>query len=234
MGDLIGGVIGGIGSIIGGNTAAKAEKSAAQSALTGYNYLSSNPLISQLQSGATTAQTNQNTQLGAEGQTQGAINSLLTSNGTNNPAFKNYLNSTGYNFQLQQGTDAITGNAAAKGLLNSGATGKALTGYGQNLASTTFNNYLSQLGGLSASQGNLAAAYGGQVGQGLTAAGEVGAAGNTGGGAAAQQIAGAGQSSGTGLAQAANYFGGGVQSGINSGQLSIPNFFSTDTMAGLY
>ncbi len=38
---------------------------------------------------------------------------------------------------------------AAKGLLNSGATLKALTKYGQNLGSTTFNNYLSQLGGLS-------------------------------------------------------------------------------------
>lgn len=63
-------------------------------------------------------------------------------------AFNNYLNSTGYQFQLGQGQDAIASSAAARGLLNSGATAKALTKFGQNLASTTFNNYLSQLGGI--------------------------------------------------------------------------------------
>lgn len=63
-------------------------------------------------------------------------------------AFNNYKNSTGYNFQLDEGTNAIASNAAARGLLNSSATAKAMTKYGQNLASTTFNNYLAQLGGI--------------------------------------------------------------------------------------
>lgn len=65
-----------------------------------------------------------------------------------NGAFQNYLNSTGYNFRLDQGSKAITGNAAAGGLLNSGSTAKALTGYGQNLGSQEFGNYLGQLGNL--------------------------------------------------------------------------------------
>lgn len=201
--------IGAVGSIIGGNKAAKAQQAAAQQALTGYNYLSTNPLISATQSGAQQAATSQ-------AGVNGDINSLLTSPDQNNPAFKNYLNSTGYNFQLKQGTDAIAGNAAAKGILNSGATAKALTGYGQSLASTTFNNYLGQLGGLSG-------LYGKTVDQGLTATGQVGAAGNIGGGNAAQQTAGAGQSQANGIGGA---FGAAANAapGIVSG---FSNFFSS-------
>jgi hypothetical protein len=73
-----------------------------------------------------------------------------------NDAFQNYLNSTGYQFRLGQGMDAITGNAATKGLLNSGATLKGLNTYGQNMASQEFGNYLNQVGQLA--QGGLGAA----------------------------------------------------------------------------
>lgn len=62
--------------------------------------------------------------------------------------FQNYLNSTGHDFRMQEGTRAITGSNAAKGLLNSGATLKALNQYGQNLGSQDFANYLGQVGGL--------------------------------------------------------------------------------------
>lgn len=211
MGDIIGGIIGGIGSIFGGNSAAKQEQAAAKTALTGYNYLSSNPLIKQ-------AQTNGSTALAGEANTTGDINQLLTSPSQNNPAFQNYLNSTGYNFQLDQGSKAITSNAAAKGLLNSGATAKALTTYGQDLASTTFNNYLGQLGGLAGLQGQ-------QANQGLGAAEAVGQAGTAGGAGAAQMTAQAGQSQGTSIANAFNLFGGGLQSTINSG--GLPNVFGS-------
>ena len=194
MGDILGGIIGGIGSLVGGSQAASAEKQGAQTALTGYNYLKGNPLLGQLQTNASGA-------AGAENGTIGSINSLLTSNGQNNPAFQNYLNSTGYNFQLGQGSQAITGNAAAKGLLDSGATGKALTTFGQDLASTSFNNYLGQLGGLAGLQG-------GQVNQGAQAAEATGQAGTTGGANAGNLIAQAGQSTGTSIANAGNLFGG--------------------------
>lgn len=62
--------------------------------------------------------------------------------------YKNYLNSTGYNAMMDAGSKAITGNAAAKGLLNSGSTAKALTTFGQNLGKQSFNDYLGQLTGL--------------------------------------------------------------------------------------
>jgi hypothetical protein len=53
-------------------------------------------------------------------------------------AFNNFAHSAGIDFQLQQGTNALQHSAAARGLLQSGATLKALQGYGQN---TALNNY---------------------------------------------------------------------------------------------
>lgn len=50
----------------------------------------------------------------------------------------------GYQFQLQQGTQAIDQNAAANGTLMSGNTGKALQNYGQGLAQTDYNNLYNQ------------------------------------------------------------------------------------------
>ena len=54
----------------------------------------------------------------------------------------------GYQFQLQQGEQALQNSAAAKGTLLSGGTGKALEQYGQGLASTNYqqvyNNALGQ------------------------------------------------------------------------------------------
>lgn len=194
MGAIIGGIIGAGGSLIGGAEAAKGEKHAAQQALTGYNYLSNNQLINQAQSAGGQG-------VAGASDITGNIRQLLTSPSQNNPAFQNYLNSTGYNFQLDQGTRAITGSAAAKGLLNSGATARALTGYGQNLASTTFNNYLAQMGGL-------AGLYGAQADRGLGAAEAVGQAGTTGGGNAGVHTAAAGESMGSAFTNAANVFGG--------------------------
>ena len=60
-------------------------------------------------------------------------------------AFQNYLNSTGYQFQVDQGNRAITQNRAAAGALNSGATLKALQTYGQNTATGFFKDYLGLL-----------------------------------------------------------------------------------------
>jgi len=84
---------------------------------------------------------------GTTGGVSDAISSLLGLGGSRaqSDAFNNYRDSTGYNFQLDQGSKAITGNNAAKGILNSGSTAKALTSYGQNLASQSMNDYLSQL-----------------------------------------------------------------------------------------
>lgn len=62
-------------------------------------------------------------------------------------AFDQYQNSTGHQFRLQSGSDAISSNRATSGLLKSGSTLKALTKYGQDVGTGDFNNYLSQLSG---------------------------------------------------------------------------------------
>lgn len=100
---------------------------------------------------------------------QSATSQLANMLGLNGPAgqqqgFNNWQNSTGYQFGLDQGSKAITGNAAASGLLDSGSTAKALDTYGQNYANTQYQNYLNPLENLMSS--------------GLTGAGIIGGAGN--------------------------------------------------------
>jgi hypothetical protein len=170
VGNLIGGVIGGVGSLLGGNKA-KSD------ALTGYNYLTGANGTSSIVNSGTSANTAEANLLGLNGPAGSAAAA---------PAFNNYLNSTGYNFQLGQGQKAITGSAAAKGLLNSGDTAKALTTFGQNSASTAFDNYLNTLGGV--------------TNQGLTASGQIGTAGTQGG-----QVAANAQQSG--ITKAGGIFG---------------------------
>lgn len=86
---------------------------------------------------------------GAAGQSQG---------------FNNFRNSTGYQFGMDQGMQAITGSAATKGLLNSGGTLKAMNAFGQDYASSKYGDYMSQLQNL--------------LGSGLTGAGILSGAGN--------------------------------------------------------
>lgn len=91
-------------------------------------------------------------QVAQGGQASNALAGLLGVGGDPAAAqagFQNYIGSTGYQFQLGEGQDAITNNAATTGLLNSGATLKATQKFGQQLAGNYFQQYLSQLGGLS-------------------------------------------------------------------------------------
>jgi hypothetical protein len=78
-------------------------------------------------------------------------------------AYGNFLNSTGYNNIFDQAMRGVTGSAAARGLLKSGSTAKALQDRAAGLGQQYFTNYLGQLGGL--------------AGQGLQAGGLIGNAG---------------------------------------------------------
>ena len=98
-----------------------------------------------------------------------------------NNAFNSYLNSTGYDFMFDQGQRGITGSAAARGLLNSGATAKALTKYGQNIGKQYFSDYLGQLG-------NMNNILGGTATAGQNALGQIATVGTAGGGNAASAI----------------------------------------------
>ncbi len=76
-------------------------------------------------------------------------------------AFKQFQDSTGYNYQLQQGLGAINSNAYASGLGNSGATQQALQDRGQQMANGSFQQYLGNLVGQQAVGGNAKAALSG-------------------------------------------------------------------------
>lgn len=127
-----------------------------------------------------------------------------------NAGFNNYLNSTGYQFRLGQGQQAITSSNAARGLLNSGATLKAMQRYGQGLASGEFSNYLNQLGGLS--------------GAGLQAGSAIGNAAAAGGAAAGKYTVAAGQAQGQNIA--------GALQGISAG--FTPNAAGTSPFGSAY
>lgn len=219
MGSIIGGLIGGVGQLFGASKQAKAAERAGELSMTGYNYLTSGagaaPTRAYVNAGQSALQ--------GQGTTQNALAQLLgiaptsalyggEGGATGPDAFQSYRDSTGYNFQLDQGMNALNSNAAAKGLLNSGGTAKALTQYGQNLASTTFNNYLTQLAGLNSAQGGTAQMGQnalGQVAQVGTGSGANAAnAAMAGGGAQAAGIVGASNAAGNILGNAFNTIGG--------------------------
>jgi hypothetical protein len=61
---------------------------------------------------------------------------------------KNYANSGGMQFLLDEGTDSINSNMYARGLGQSGAAMKGLEKYRSGLASTYLDNYMKHLQGL--------------------------------------------------------------------------------------
>lgn len=85
---------------------------------------------------------------------QGTLAALagLSGKGAQDAAFGSFQTSPGYQFRLDQGTQAIDRSAASRGNLGSGATLKALSDYGQGMASQEYQNWLATLAGL-ANQG---------------------------------------------------------------------------------
>jgi len=171
---LIGGLIGGGGSQQAASTAAGGQIQGMQAA--------------NQQLGMASQQAQQNVQpyMQAGQQALGQYQNLLNGGAANFDISK----LPGYNFQMQQGTDAIQNSAAARGQALSGNTLQGLQQYGQGLASTQFQNYMSQLQGLAGmglnasqnlnqNQVNLA-----QAGAGYSQAGLAGAANANAGGIA--------------------------------------------------
>jgi len=103
-----------------------------------------------------------------------AIADFLGLNGSSgqNQAFETYAKSTGADYTQRRGVDAITSTAATRGLLNSGATLKAATAFGQQNAQQYVGSYLDRLFGLS--------------GQGLSAASSLAGVGQNYAGAVSQ------------------------------------------------
>jgi hypothetical protein len=103
-------------------------------------------------------------------------------------AFNNYLNSTGYQFNLDQGLDSVAQSKAASGLLGSGSLVKSLDAYGTGLADQYGQQYVGALQNEVSTGSNSANAL---AGQGETYAGAVSANNNS----AASASANAGLSS---------------------------------------
>lgn len=83
-------------------------------------------------------------------QAYGMLSDLAGLNGaaSGQAAMQNFTASPGYQFRLQEGVNALDRSAASRGMLNSGAQMKALSQYGQGLASEEYGNWLQQLQGL--------------------------------------------------------------------------------------
>jgi hypothetical protein len=62
-----------------------------------------------------------------------------------NAAFQNYLDSTGYQFNLGQGLDSVAQSKAASGLLGSGSLVKSLDAFGTGLADQYGQQYVGNL-----------------------------------------------------------------------------------------
>lgn len=146
---IIGAVGVGAGALISSNASRRASDAAASAATA------NNDLQRQIYTQNTENLSPWMTRGNAAGE---QINGLLGIGG--NPSasrapFDTYRGSTGYDFGLNEGLRAMDHTAAARGGLQSGAALKAGQRYGQDYASTKFQEYLNNLQGVS--------------GQGLTA-----------------------------------------------------------------
>ena len=100
----------------------------------------------------------------------------------------------GYQFRLNEGQRMLEGSAAAAGNLYSGNTLRALTDYGQGMASNEYGNYIARLGSLAGigqaaagNQANAGANFAAGAGQAIAGLGNAQAAGAIGGGNAINQ-----------------------------------------------
>jgi hypothetical protein len=110
-------------------------------------------------------------------------------NGTGGMAYGGFTKTPGYDFRMQQGLGALEASAAARGGLYSGAAMQDSLKFGQDYASSEYQNYLAQLSnragtGMGAATGiaNAATNTAGGVSNALASSGNAAAAGAVGSG----------------------------------------------------
>lgn len=149
---------------------------------------------------------------------QGTLANALGLGGAagNASALSQFQTGPGYQWQVQQGLDAVNRNAAAQGLTGSGNALTALQNTGNQLANQSWNQWLGNLSGVGATGLN---ALGQQTAAGGTLAGLLAGQGQAMGGAmtgAAQNMAGINQGTGQllgGQTIQAGQMGAGLQTG---------------------
>ena len=220
---IIGGIIGAVGAAKAGGAQASAAQSAAQ--LQHQDQMASLDFQKQQWN---TEQQNLAPWLKAGGQAENTLAGLLGTPGQGlltpfqAPTAATEQNDPGYQFRLQQGSQALQNSAAARGGILSGNTAQAITQYGQDYASNEYNNVYNRafgqyqqqqsstynmLSGL-AGGGQMAANTLGQLGQ--SAAGNISNINLVGGQQQGQDLMAAGSARASGYAGAANAIGGGV------------------------
>lgn len=144
MGPIGGALIGAVGSVAGGVAGGKGAAKAAQ--IQAQQQEANRALAKQFYADA---QTRYQPDINRGEQYSTTIQALLGLGGDQNAAnnaFKQFQNSSGYQYGLNQGLDAVNSNAYASGLGQSGAVMKALQDRGNALAQQSIGNYLGQLG----------------------------------------------------------------------------------------
>jgi hypothetical protein len=131
-----------IGGLIKSRGAKKAGKAAAAAAEQGQRNVIENTGLRAASTGGAQARQQALDLLGVR--REGAAPGDLTAS---QQAFQDFQSSTGYGAQRDAGNDAINANAAARGMLNSGATLKATQRFGAGLGQQYFTNYINQLMG---------------------------------------------------------------------------------------
>jgi len=138
----------------------------------------------------------------------------------------------GYQFQLQQGNEAVQRNLAASGLLQSGAAGKALEQYGQGVASNYATQYVNGLQSL-AGLGQTSVANTGAIG--ANTANQIGANQIYSGNAQASGYAGTANAINSGLSGITGAYGmynsyQNAQPQWNAGNSAMANYQSNQAM----
>ena len=142
-------VVGAGASLYGSSQASDAQQSSADSALG-----------EQRRQYDTTRSDNQ-TGLDARNNSLARMQELSGTFGSG-PSQSQVLNSPGYQFGLSQGRNALENSAAASGGLYSGATGKALTQFGNDYGTTKYDDQLNNLRNSQSDQFNRYASISGQ------------------------------------------------------------------------
>jgi len=219
-------VVGGAVSAYGANKAAGAQRDAANQADATQRYMYDQTRADQApyREAGYGALSRMSTLLGLSGGNEnsryfGSLNRRFTG--------KDLASDPGYQFGLNQGLDAAQNSAAARGGLYSGATLKALTQFGNDYATTKFDDAFNRDMAQKTSQFNRLASV---AGLGQTSLGQVNTAGmNAANNISANQI-GAGNARAAGYLSTANAIGNGINQGtawwLNSGQtnpLTSPN-----------
>lgn len=218
----IGGAIAAGGSIIGGSMSAGAASSAASA-----QEAAANEATQTQWNMFQTQQQNEAPYLAAGDQALQNLSAGTQPGGAYNTPFTmaQFSQNPGYQFQQQQGQQAITAGAAARGMNLSPATLQGLSSFNQGLANTDYNNvynqYISQEELSLGEQQSLA-------GEGQTAVAGANAAGTNAANNVSSNTIGAGNAAAAGIVGSANAWNGALSS---SGQTAL-NMFQQQQLFG--